>query len=51
MQGAAIFHKQTQWPLYMRNVRRLEIVGDVHLSREEWPSLPEDWENLWSIRP
>lgn len=33
----------------MQNVRKLAIVGDVHLGREEWPSLPEDWENLWSI--
>ena len=35
----------------MSNVRRLPIVGDVHLSREERPSLPIEWQNLWSIRP
>jgi len=51
MQGAAIFQKQISWPLLMRNVRKLAIVGDVHLGREEWPSLPEEWENLWSIKP
>ena len=40
-----------RWPLSMRNVRKLPIVGDVHLGREEWPSLPEDWEALWNINP
>jgi len=32
-------------------MRKLAIVGDVHLGREEWPTLPADWENLWSIEP
>ena len=35
----------------LKNVRKLSIVGDVHLGREEWPSLPADWKNLWSIDP
>lgn len=33
----------------MKNVRKLPIVGDVHLSREQWPSTPTDWHNLWNI--
>ena len=32
-------------------MRRLPIVGDVHLEREEWPSSPEDWHNLLSLQP
>lgn len=43
--------KICRWPLNLRNVRKLPIVGDVHLGREEWPSLPEDWEALWGINP
>ena len=35
----------------MKKVRCLPIVGDVHLAREQWPSSPQDWRNLWSIRP
>ena len=35
----------------LKNVRKLPIVGDVHLGREEWPSAPADWKNLWSIEP
>lgn len=32
------------------NVRKLPIVGDVHLSREEWPATAEDWQNLWKMK-
>lgn len=32
------------------NVRKLPIVGDVHLSREEWPATAEDWQNLWKLK-
>ena len=35
----------------MNNVRKLPIVGDVHFGREQWPSEPEDWQNLLSITP
>ena len=38
-------------PFTMKNVRHLPIVGDVHLSREQWPSSAKDWQNLWSIQP
>ena len=38
-------------PFTMKNVRHLPIVGDVHLSREQWPSDAKDWQNLWSIQP
>ena len=37
-------------PFTMKNVRHLPIVGDVHLSREQWPSCAKDWQNLWSIQ-
>ena len=30
-------------------LRRMPIVGDVHLGREEWPSSPADWENFLSL--
>lgn len=33
----------------MKFVRRMPIVGDVHLGREEWPATPEDWDNLWNL--
>ena len=33
----------------LTNIRRLPIVGDVHLAREEWPSSQQDWVNLWSL--
>lgn len=36
-------------PFAMRYVRRLPIVGDVHLRREEWPSAPKDWLKLWML--
>ena len=35
----------------MMNIRRLPIVGDVHLGREQWPEKPEDWASLWSTSP
>jgi len=35
----------------MASVRRLPIVGDVHLQREEWPFSPNDWKDLLSIWP
>lgn len=39
------------WEYIASNVRRLPIVGDVHLEREEWPFTPEDWHNLLGITP
>ncbi len=39
------------WSYKISDIRRLPIVGDVHLQREEWPSSPEDWQNLLSIQP
>jgi len=38
-------------PFALRYVKRLPIVGDVHLGREEWPSTPQQWNQLWSIEP
>ena len=38
-------------PFTMKNVRRLPIVGDVHYTREVWPSTELDWSNLFSIDP
>ena len=35
----------------MQHVRKLPIVGDVCSDREEWPSSPDDWLNILSIRP
>ena len=43
--------KQFDTSLTMKNLRRLPIVGDVHLGRESWPSTQEDWENIFSIKP
>ena len=36
-------HNKAYLPFCMSNVRKLPIVGDVHLSREQWPSQPDDW--------
>ena len=37
--------------LKLSQVRKLPIVGDVHLAREQWPQSPQDWNNLWSLGP
>ena len=34
-----------------QNLRKLPIVGDVHLSRGQWPNRPEDWLDLWALEP
>ena len=35
----------------MKNMRKLPIVGDVHLGRDQWPETPEDFLNIWQTRP
>ena len=39
----------SSWKL--SKVRKLPIVGDVHLCREQWPSSVDDWRRLWGISP